>query len=65
MNFLIFHPRTKERKVELLIPVLEHNSNEGGEFLDDAIRMKEQSLIYTDERIAAIDSADLFDYSAE
>ena len=31
----------------------EHNTNEGSEFLDDAIRMHDQPLIYTEESIAA------------
>jgi hypothetical protein len=29
-----------------------HNTNEGSEFLDDAIRMKDQPLIYTEESVA-------------
>ena len=31
----------------------ELNTNEGSEFLDDAIRMKDQPLMYTEESITA------------
>ena len=44
---------------------MERNIADGGEFIDDAIRMKDLSLIYTDNRIAATDPDDLYDYSAE
>ena len=43
----------------------ERNITDGGEFIDDAIRMKDLSLIYTDNQIAAADPEDLYDYSAE
>lgn len=32
---------------------LPHNINEGSEFLDDAIRTKDQPLMYTEESVAA------------
>ena len=36
----------------ILVPVYElHNTAEGSEFLDDAIRMKDQPLIYTEEDV--------------
>lgn len=38
----------------------DHNISEGGEFLDDALRMIEQPLIYTEESIAAGSPSDLF-----
>lgn len=70
MNFLFTH-RLKnlknERDKHTLVPILsqERNINEGGEFLDDAIRMKDQSLIDVENSIGAINSSDLYDYSAE
>lgn len=36
-----------------------HNTNEGSEFLDDAIRIKDQPLMYTEEAIAAGSPEDL------
>jgi hypothetical protein len=38
-----------------LVPIHEppHNTTEGSEFLDDAIRMKDQPLVYTEECVAA------------
>jgi len=37
----------------------EHNLAEGGEFLNDAIRMKEQPLIYTETSVAPGSPEDL------
>lgn len=31
----------------------QHNITEGSEFLDDALRMKDQPLMYTEESVAA------------
>ena len=36
-----------------------HNTNEGSEFLDDAIRMIDQPLMHTEESIAAGSRMDL------
>ncbi|AXY73254.1 hypothetical protein D3H65_04355 [Paraflavitalea soli] len=59
MMFPFLHPVANG----LLVPSDEHqlvplhdpprNTNEGGEFLDDALRMEEQPIIYTEESIAA------------
>jgi hypothetical protein len=37
-----------------------YSMNEGGEFLDDAIRMKDMPLSYSDERVAAGNPINLF-----
>jgi hypothetical protein len=44
-----------------LVPVFElrHNITEGSEFLDDAIRTKDQPLMYTEESVAAGSPANL------
>jgi hypothetical protein len=71
MNLFFLHQPVKKRKEESAKRTLvsmkgtEHNITDGGEFLDDAIRMKDLSLAYTDNRIAEIDPEDLYDYSAE
>jgi hypothetical protein len=59
MNFFFLHLLTKKRKEEsgrhTPVSVLDsdHNITEGNEFLDDAIRMKEQPLMYAEESVAA------------
>ena len=59
MNPQFLHPPGKDQKDEqgkdTLVQFQEppHNTNEGSEFLDDAIRMKDQPLIYTEESVAA------------
>jgi len=59
MNLLFKHHAAKNAEsvaVEhILLPLQnqEHNTNEGSEFLDDAIRMKEQPLLYMEESVAA------------
>ncbi len=71
MNFFFLHQQPKIRKGEpgrhLLVsrPAHERNINEGSEFLNDAIRMKDLALIYTEQAIDAVDPKDLYDYSAE
>lgn len=40
-------------KHALAITGLPYNMNEGGEFLDDAIRMKDLPLIFSEEKIDA------------
>ena len=58
MKFFLFHsplqnPNDKKNE-EVLVAIneLPHNTNEGSEFLDDGIRMKEQPLENPEERIA-------------
>jgi len=59
MNFLFFHMPVENRKQEAYTRTVmadeeqQHNITEGGEFLDDAIRMKDQPLMYTEESVAA------------
>jgi hypothetical protein len=38
-----------------LVPLHEpaHNTNEGSEFLNDALRMEDQPVVYTEESMAA------------
>ena len=58
MNLFFIHHSTKNAGGETgeHIPVLQqnqaHNTNEGSEFLDDAIRMREQPLLYMEESVA-------------
>ena len=58
MKFFLFHSALKNqddrKKEELRLVINEpmHNTNEGGEFLDDAIRMKDQPLVHIEENIA-------------
>ncbi|MDX2049056.1 MAG: hypothetical protein SFU87_19875 [Chitinophagaceae bacterium] len=55
MNLFFIHHQIKNFKEKLgehttvPIPNHEHNTNQGSEFLDDAIRMNDQPLIYTEE----------------
>jgi len=65
MNFPFFHPHTKKLKdqpVEQLLvsmhPLL-HDLSEGGEFLDDALRMEDLPRAHTEESIAAGSPEDL------
>lgn len=56
--FFTHHDRKNWRdpsEEHLLVPIHEppHNTTEGSEFLDDALRMHEQPLIYTEESVAA------------
>jgi len=60
MNLHLFHRPAKSRNYESAEPALvlfreqEHNTSEGSEFLDDAIRMIDQPLmVHTEESIAA------------
>lgn len=65
MNFPFFRlpeKNLKEKIIEDTLPPLEnyeHSITDGGEFLDDAIRMKEQPLIYSEQSIAAASPKDL------
>lgn len=58
MKFFFFQNTTKKSndetgKHELVkIEEHEHDITQGGEFLDDAIRMKEQPLMFAEESIA-------------
>jgi hypothetical protein len=59
MSFFFLHLLTKKRKDEadkytpVSVQESDHNITDGNEFLDDAIRMKEQPLMYTEESMAA------------
>ena len=59
MNLFFLHLPVKKWKDETykqtVIPHDDgvHNITEGGEFLDDALRMKDQPLMYTEESVAA------------
>ena len=58
MNLFFIYHSAKNAESEagkhVLVPPQneEHNTNEGSEFLDDAIRMKEQPLLYMEESVA-------------
>jgi hypothetical protein len=58
MNLHFMHHPVINQKDEpgkhIQLPFYEpqHNTNEGSEFLDDAIRMKDQPLMYTEESVA-------------
>jgi hypothetical protein len=56
MNLLFFHLPAKKRREEPLIPAMAevrhpHNIYEGSEFLDDAIRTKDQPIMHTEEAV--------------
>lgn len=58
MNLFFLHPASRHSKVQLQeYPVVhtepERNTNEGSEFLDDAIREEDVPLTYTEESVAA------------
>ena len=59
MNFLFFNIPVKNRNDEdynrtvIMDEVQLHNVTDGGEFLDDALRMKDQPLMYSEESVAA------------
>lgn len=59
MIFFFLHPVAHGPHVpsdeHQLVPLHEHphNTNEGGEFLDDSLRMDDQQVVYTEESIAA------------
>lgn len=55
MNLFFFHPLEKKHQDEpaknfLVINEHPHDTSEGSEFLDDAIRIKEQPLTHTEEK---------------
>ena len=58
MHLFFLHPDTKDLKDQfnehMLLPSHEqsYNASDGGEFLDDAIRMEDLSIIQTEESIA-------------
>ena len=58
MHLFFLHPDTKDPKDQVnkhtLLPFHEqsYNTSDGGEFLDDAIRMEDLSIIHTEESIA-------------
>ena len=55
MNLFFSHPSTKDPKngypeyMQVVANETPHNTSEGGEFLDDAIRMEEDPLSSQDE----------------
>jgi hypothetical protein len=59
MPLFFLHTITRDQnnqpKEHPLVPIHEppHNTNEGSEFLDDAIRMEDLPLVYTEESVAA------------
>jgi hypothetical protein len=58
MNLFFLHPDTKNLKDKLSEHSNVHNgpahyTNEGSEFLDDAIRMHDQPLMFTEVSVAA------------
>ena len=55
MQRLFLKNRKDLSEEHVLVPIHEppHNTNEGSEFLDDAIRMEDLPIIYTEESIAA------------
>jgi hypothetical protein len=65
MNFFFLHPdgkNLKDQSVKHLlvsIHIQSHNTSEGSEFLDDALRMKDLIKVRTEERIAAGGPEDL------
>ena len=58
MHLFFLHPDTKDLKDQLNEPMLRpsheqsDNTSNGDEFLDDAIRMEDLSIIQTEESIA-------------
>ncbi len=46
-------PDEPDKHTQVLPHELPHNTNEGSEFMDDAIRMKDQPYMYTEESVAA------------
>jgi len=59
MHPFFFHPDTKDVKDPSDEPMLvrlhgtTYNTSEGGEFLDDAIRMEDLQMIHCEECVAA------------
>jgi hypothetical protein len=58
MNSFVSHIPKKDHKQNpaehalVLVPEPPHNISEGSEFLDDAIRTKDQPLMYSEQSIA-------------
>jgi hypothetical protein len=65
MNLFFLHHSIKDLNDKagehtlVLLQEPEHNITDGSEFLDDAIRMKEQPFMYTEECAVARNSEDL------
>jgi len=58
MNLFFLHPasrllRAQSEEHPIVHNEPEHNINEGSEFLDDAIRVEDVPLTYTEESVAA------------
>jgi hypothetical protein len=64
MNFFNHHtpgPEVESNEHPLLpLHEQEHNTNEGSEFLDDAIRMRDQPLVRNEDAIAAGAAENIF-----
>ena len=58
MHFFFLHPATKDLEDQINEPMLRpsheqlYNTSDGGEFLDDAIRIEDLSIIQSEENIA-------------
>jgi len=67
MKFFLFHSfqkKPKDNKNQLMLVAINEppsNTNEGSEFLDDALRMTEQPLWYTEESLAPESSRGLIE----
>lgn len=54
----IYHPATArphdepDKQTQVLPHEPQHNTNEGSEFMDDALRMKDQPYMYTEDSVA-------------
>lgn len=56
MQFSFLHPfklNLREEQPPVVIHEASHNTSEGGEFLDDALRMEDLILTHTEESLAA------------
>lgn len=57
MNLFFINPRQKflkdepDRHTLVILPEPPHNTTEGSEFLDDAIRTHDQPPVYTEESV--------------
>lgn len=71
MNLHFTYPSLKKHEGELaehtVIALHEpgHDTIEGSEFLDDAIRMNDQPFMYNEKNNGVTNDDDLFDYSRE
>ena len=53
-HLLLKNPNNEsDKQIQPLVQEFDYNITEGGEFLDDALRMVDQPLMYTEESVAA------------